>query len=328
MAQLDSKLDEGLHIIQVRHKEKEKIFKEKSQEVEWFLTEIQESISKLQYQIEGENSVNIFKNLDLILNEAEKGLTIWAPESDINSESAYINVPEFNYTLTANNISSSYLYTPKSQSLSIKNSAKKSTDISDHFCRNFSETVSPIKSDNKQYRILKEASTSPIKEVSKITIDESDILPTGSIDITKKRDLDYEFDPLDTNRIQKLRAPRVPKLDFPKCETDRKEQLIVELMRAYKELETFYNWSKYGFSIPNEMKPRSFQNIAEDVVDQANIESIKKEVTDRMLNMLKSSNLQASDYTSILGELNPNIANQQYYDKIYKSNQEMAQRIE
>lgn len=328
MAQLDARLNEVLHIIQIKHKEKEKVLKEKSQEVEWFLKGIQDSVQKLQNQIEGENRVNIFKNLDLILNEAEKGLTIWAPESDINSEWAYVNLPEFNYTLAPNAISSSHLYTPKSQSFSIKNSAKKSTDISKHFRRNFSETMSPIKGENKKVRIFNEVGTSPIKEVSRITIDESDSIPTGSIDITKKIDYDYEFDPLDTNRRRKLRPPRIPKLDLPNFEPDRKDHLIVELMSAYKELETFYNWSKYGFSIPAEMKPRSFQKLAEDVVDQANIENIKKEVTDRMLNMLKSSNLDASDYKSVLGELNPEIAIQQYYEKILKSNQEMAKRIE
>lgn len=331
MAQLDARLDENLHIIQIKHKEKEKVLKDKSQEVEWFLKGIQDSIQKLQDQLEGENRVNIFKNLDLILTEAEKGLSIWAPESDINSEWAYVNVPEFNYTLASNNAinNSSYtLHTPKSQSLSVKNSSKKISDVSDHFRRNFSETVSPIKGEDKKDRLYKEVSTSPIKEVSRITIDDSEILPSGSIDITKKREFDYEFDPLDTNRRRKLRPPRIPKLDLPNFEPGRKDQLIVELMKAYKELETFYNWSKYGFSVPEEMKPRSFQKIAEEVVDPANIESIKKEVTDRMLSMLKSSNIEASDYKSFLSDYNPESTKEKYYEKLLKSNQEMAQRIE
>lgn len=76
------------------------------------------------------------------------------------------------------------------------------------------------------------------------------------------------------------------------------------------------------------MKPRSFQKIAEEVVDPANIECIKKEVTDRMISMLKSSNIEASEYKSFLSEYNPEPSKEKYYDQLLKSNQEMAQRIE
>jgi hypothetical protein len=99
VAELDNHLEEAVNQLYMAQKEKERVLKDKDQEVDCYLKEISNASKTLQLKIKAEPKAKFVQNYSQTVAEAEETLEVWAPEPDLNSEWATLNCPTFAFSI-------------------------------------------------------------------------------------------------------------------------------------------------------------------------------------------------------------------------------------
>jgi hypothetical protein len=99
VTELDNHLEEALNQLYMAQKEKERVLKDKYQEVDCYLKEISNASKTLQLKVKAESKAKFVQNYSQTVADAEETIEIWAPEPDLNSEWATLNCPTFAFSI-------------------------------------------------------------------------------------------------------------------------------------------------------------------------------------------------------------------------------------
>jgi len=277
VAELDNYLEEALNQLYMSQKEKERVLKDRDQEVDCYLKEINTSAKTLQLKIKAEPKAKFVQNYSHTVSEAEEALEIWAPEPEFTSDWATLNMPAFPYTIAGTRSATQSLIKVNGLSLDIK--------------EKFGE-----------HRLLPDISES----LEKKTVALSPIKPA-----IEPKVKDAGTNPQTTKASKNASISRESEIDNPSVrydDEDRKDVIILELMKSYRELETLYQWARKGLPLPKHVRPLSFRRLKERVEEEVRLttDEIKEEppIRDRDLSSLTCT------------------------DDLIKQNKELASRIE
>jgi hypothetical protein len=99
VAELDSHLEQALNRLYMAHKDKERVLKDKDQEIDSFLEAIDRAGKTLQLKIKAEPKGRFVQNYAQTISEAEESLGIRASDIDLSSDWATLPIPVFAYSL-------------------------------------------------------------------------------------------------------------------------------------------------------------------------------------------------------------------------------------
>lgn len=249
VAELDNHLEEALNQLYIAQKEKERVLKDKDQEVDCYLKEINSASKTLQLKLKAEPKAKFVQNYTQTVAEAEEALDIWAPEPELNSDWASLQLPSFTYSIVGNRSIAHSISKTTSNGMSLELKEKfidqrTLPDINETFDKK-TVALSPIKS------APKDAATNP---------------PS-----------------LKSDRSSCVELESRPETPSVRSDDDRKDVIILELMKSYRELETLYQWTKKGVPIPKHMQPMTFRRLKAKVTEDGRLplEGFKSELPTR-----------------------------------------------
>lgn len=147
VAELDSHVEEALNQLYMAQKEKERVLKDKDQEIDCYLKEINCAGNTLQLKIKAEPKAKFVQNYSMIVSEAEEAMDIWAPEPDFNSDWAALQLPSFPFTIAGSRSATQSMLKGNFMSMDVKerfNEHRLLPDISETLEKK-TVALSPIK---------------------------------------------------------------------------------------------------------------------------------------------------------------------------------------
>lgn len=241
VVELDTLLDEATSSLYNAQRLKEKVIRDKEIEIENKLKILNNLASAIDAKIKGETKEKFVKNYEKTLEEAEEALEMHVPECDFETDWAFIKVPSFNYAIVASAPGVKPRRSKFSRVSSMDMRSEFTASGESHCSFKKDACISPIKVQNSSNT----PSTPIIEEVLKPSCPQT-VNNSICIHSPINEGLETDKDTIDKQYRQIIDQ-----------HCSRKDKMIVELMSAYKELETMYSFSASNSQSrsPKDFKP-------------------------------------------------------------------------
>jgi hypothetical protein len=249
VVELDSLLDESVNALMLSQREKERVLKEKEKEIEKQISELHSVVHMMELKIKAEPKARFVQHYHCTIKEAEEAMSINIPECDFSSDWAFVSLPNFNYVLVQSIKSELSKQSSMATLIDLKENKGESIMSPDRFNIDKKNiAISPIKVNES---LDGTQLSSPITDISNKQCEANSS--------NKSFCSTHIEDEPESGELSKKYKQILEK------HSSIKNNMIEDLMNAYKELECFYKISKKNPKIPKHLKSKLMNACKENI---------------------------------------------------------------